>query len=142
MSKNKEHELYEIWKAMRQRCNNPHNKDYPSYGGRGISIDKEWDNFWMFVWDMGERPEGFQLDREDNDGDYTAENCRWVDKIVQMENRGCRKDNSLGLPNIQYRKETGSYRVDIKRGGRKLNKTFRSVQEAVEARNQFLKENV
>ena len=72
---------------MRTRCNNPNFPAYPSYGGRGISICPEWDDFWVFVSDMGECPEGFTLDRIDIDGDYTPDNCRWASRSNQQFNR-------------------------------------------------------
>ena len=137
----KQHGSYEIWKAMKQRCFNPNHKDYPRYGGRGISVCARWcESFTAFVADMGVRwKDGLTLDRIDNDGDYCPDNCRWADWTTQMENRGVRKDNGLGIPNITQRKDTGSFRLDIKRGSRGLCKTFKTLEEAVEAKENFLK---
>jgi hypothetical protein len=80
-------ETYSIWKAIIQRCNNPKNTRYNSYGNRGIAVCQEWLHFENFLKDMGERPKGLSIDRINNDGNYCKENCRWATIDEQMNNR-------------------------------------------------------
>src|ERR1035441_1938363 len=53
---------YNSWRKAKQRCNNPNNRDWHRYGGRGIKIDPRWDSFKNFLEDMGERPDGTTID--------------------------------------------------------------------------------
>lgn len=83
---------YYSWRAMKQRCLNPRNHNYPGYGGRGITVCKRWLKFENFLADMGERPAGMTLDRRNNDKGYCKRNCRWESRKVQSNNQRVRKD--------------------------------------------------
>lgn len=85
--------IYNIWKAMRQRCMNKNSFDYKWYGGRGITICDRWNVFNNFFEDMGHKPEGKSLDRIDNDFGYSPENCKWSTQKEQVNNsRVVKKD--------------------------------------------------
>lgn len=82
------HPLYETYIEMIARCERQTHKRWDSYGGRGITVCARWrQDFWAFVADMGERPARYVLDRIDNDGPYTPDNCRWTDYSTSAKNR-------------------------------------------------------
>ncbi len=78
---------YNSWKHMRARCSNPNHKDFHYYGGRGIKVAPEWDDFSKFLEDMGDPPPGMSIDRIDCNGGYNKKNCRWATKTEQTANR-------------------------------------------------------
>lgn len=79
---------YLSWQLMKRRCLNPNDVAYERYGARGITVCDRWlHSFESFLADMGERPDGKQLDRIDNQGNYEPSNCRWVTKRDNARNR-------------------------------------------------------
>jgi len=79
--------IYSAWANMKRRCNDPSNKSYANYGGRGISYDPYWEEFNNFYEDMKETfEEHLSLDRIDVNGNYSKSNCRWTDKETQSNN--------------------------------------------------------
>jgi hypothetical protein len=68
------HPLYSTWINMRSRCSNPTLPNYHLYGGRGIKVCDEWNDFHRFIADMGPKPTPLHsIERKDNDGHYSAE---------------------------------------------------------------------
>ena len=78
---------YRNWAAMKQRCLDKNSHAYSDYGGRGITLCQEWEKFENFLIDMGEKPEGLEIDRIDNEKGYYKENCRWTSKGENLANR-------------------------------------------------------
>lgn len=84
---------YVAWQNMKRRCDNPRNKSYADYGGRGIKVCGRWRNSYeAFIADMGRAPtDGHTIDRINVDGDYEPGNCRWATRQEQTENRRVNK---------------------------------------------------
>lgn len=78
---------YNTWCGLKTRCNSPKAQDAPHYKDKGISYDPKWQTFEGFIEDMGLCPPGLQLDRIDNDGNYTKMNCHWVSSTENMRNK-------------------------------------------------------
>lgn len=80
---------YRVWSHIKGRCNNPKDKAFRNYGGRGVMVCDRWnDSFEAFLEDVGERPTSrHQLDRTNNNGNYEPGNVRWVLPSVNCRNK-------------------------------------------------------
>lgn len=109
--------LYNIWKVMRRRCLTVTNRDYPNYGGRGILIHKDWDSFSGFKeWAVNNGyEEDLTIDRENNDGNYEPNNCRWTTNTIQNRNtRKLSKNNTSGYRGVsRFGKDKWVVRITV-----------------------------
>lgn len=86
---------------MRDRCHNPNFKQWKDYGGRGITICKEWDDYRVFERDMSPRPAGTSLERIKTDGNYEPSNCRWATAKEQQRNQ--RRTIFVTIEGVRYK---------------------------------------
>jgi hypothetical protein len=116
MSQNKtaEQRLRNRHHTMIMRCHNPNAHAYDRYGGRGIYVCDRWKNKWWgfdnFLKDMGYPPEGYHLERRDNDGPYCKENCYWATRSQQERNKRTTvflEINGVEKPLIEWAEQLG-----------------------------------
>lgn len=123
--------LYYVWQSMIKRCYNPNNKDYSNYGGRGITVCSQWQDYNNFAkWCRKNGYEaGKSIDRINNNGNYCPKNCRWATKQEQNNNtrrtikikyKGCIKTltdwcKELGLKKNTIYTRIHCYKWDIKK---------------------------
>lgn len=129
--------LYQCWQDMKQRCDNKSNAFYYRYGGRGITYCNEWSEFEPFYeWAMksGYRKD-LTIDRIDNDGDYTPENCKWSTQHEQSINKTHMPPKS-GI--VGVRRHGRGYAAEITwRRQYHYVGTFDTIEEALAARNAY-----
>lgn len=86
-----QHPLYDTWRGMRRRCQDPAARSYEYYGGKGIKVCDEWQRFRPFeAWimaNLGSRPDSMTLDRIDGFGNYEPGNVRWATQAQQRATR-------------------------------------------------------
>ena len=135
--------------AMKQRCNNIHNIDYPNYGGRGIKICDEWlnDSSEFFSWALSHGyEEGLSIDRIDVNGNYEPSNCRWVTMKVQANNKNpkhlficknARSDSKSKIRGVSFDKSKNAWVATFNFNNKRvLQKVFKKKQEAIDARQE------
>lgn len=129
---------YGVWKGMRERCNNPKHKQYKDYGGRGIKVCERWNDFSVFLEDMGEKPtKKHQIDRTNNDGNYEPNNCRWVTPSENALNKRFSIGKS-GHKNIIL--DGKSYYALLNRKGYTRNSRYTDLKTAIKRRDLYINE--
>lgn len=123
------HPLYATWNHMKFRCYNKKCKFYSDYGGRGIYIVERWLSLENFIEDMSPKPLGTSLDRIDNDGPYSKENCRWATNIQQNGNRRGTKFHTIDGRTESIAEWCRILRLNYKEVWRRINKGW-SIEKA------------
>ena len=137
--------FYSTWSGLVARCNNPNSSGYYKYGARGITVCEEWLDVKNFVaWAEATHPNiaGVSLDRIDNDGAYSPENCRWANASIQGINQRMRKSNTSGYVGVYWHKGKGTWdaKVAINNRSNHLG-SFKIKEEAVQARDNYIIQN-
>ena len=130
------HPLYNRWTLMKARCNNPTNKDYKDYGGRGITYCESWSKFENFYNDMIEGfEEHLEIDRIDNNGNYSKENCRWTTRSENCYNKRIPTRNTSSKTGVSYSHKLGLWVSYITKDYNNIYLgSFKDYKDAVEAR--------
>ena len=136
-------QFYQTWKNMIRRCTNPNNRDYKNYGARGITVCEEWLNITNFItWCESTYIKGMTMDRINNDKGYSPENCRWADKVTQNTNQRKSSANTSGFVGVYWDISKNKWTAKVRSNNKLINVgTFLTIEEAVQARNNYIIEN-
>lgn len=114
----RKHRLYNTWAMMLDRCNNPKNKRFKDWGGRGIKVCERWHDVRNFINDMFSTfKEGLTLDRIDNDKWYSKDNCKWSNRSEQALNK--RVIGKVPYRGVSFYKMANKYVSQIQYNGKK-----------------------
>ena len=130
--------IYACWRDMKNRCDSKGNAFYYRYGGRGITYTEEWKEFMPFYeWAMANGyNDSLTLDRIDNDGDYTPDNCKWSTQHEQSMNKTHVQGKS-GVVGVRWK--ANRYQAEVCWYGKAYYVgRFKTIEEAIAARQSAL----
>ena len=140
------HKLYEVWANIKNRCYCPNHPLYSDYGARGIIMCPEWKNSFQDFYDfcIGNGWEkGLQIDRIDNNGIYSPDNCRFVNnRVNSLNTRLLSRANKSGYVGVCWSSRDKVWRAYIRvKGNSKHIGRYKDKKQAVEARNAYIASN-
>lgn len=127
---------YNTWRAMMRRCYVPEDKDYPRWGGRGISVYKPWHAYATFARDVGEPVGAETFDRIDTTGNYVPGNVRWATPTVQARNIRTPKNSKTGVTGVVFHNNYYYAAITVKKK-KYYSKVCSSIEEAAAARKEL-----
>lgn len=138
--------LYSVWRSMNDRCYNRKQISYDRYGGRGISVCKEWRESFIpfYEWAMKNGyDKNLSIDRINNDGNYEPSNCRWSNIYVQARNtRRIAKNNTSGYRGVSWCKRSKKWSSNIRVNCKLIHLGYFSEKiDAAIAYDRYVKEN-
>jgi len=127
---------YNTWRAMMRRCYNSNDRDYPRWGGRGVSVYEPWQDYVTFAQAVGEPTGAETFDRIDTTGNYEPGNVRWVTPTTQARNIRTPKTSKTGVTGVLFHNNKYYAAVTVKK--RKFySKCFTTLEEATAARKEL-----
>lgn len=130
--------IYSIWTGIISRCENPKHFSYERYGGAGVSICKEWRaSFERFYSDMGDIPEGCEINRKRAAMEYNKENCEWVTLSMQAYDKGMLITNTSGRTGVSFDSDSQLWTAQLNKEGKVYKKRFLSFEDACHYREQL-----
>lgn len=137
--------LYYCWTDMVKRCTNPSNEHFKNYGGKGITICSDWQEFLTFkAWATANGySDELTLDRVNIDLGYSPENCRWVTRDIQAQNKRCiQTNNTSGFRGVVWNEQNSKWRATISVNSKRISLgLFKLAEDAAKAYNDYVVEN-
>jgi hypothetical protein len=140
---------HEVWRGIKERCSDQKSAAFKDYGGRGITLCERWQDFQLFLADMGPRPSAdHSIDREDVNGHYEPGNCRWATPTEQSRNRRNNivvKINGQSMPLSQAVETLGGDKLAYKNVHKRMKyrgMTFDDAMTAIGAQRRPTQQNL